>query len=412
MELTWTDSAPILVPSYGEKDFYYRLRCKDARGNLSAPSAAISARVPDTTPPGPTNVVDSKGYSDRIDVFWLPNTEPDLAGYQVWRSVCGNGTPYRPGGSPGDPQEGYYTHGIKPLPCDFVLVGQVLKEEANEMLESTGRIQFSDDSVPEGSPICYSYWVRAFDESRNLYLGQYDCPKAGEYICQKLYEETPPPVPIIAAVKARDNAVELKWISSPVQDLRCFHVYRSLKENDAPLFAACVFIDGTPPSTTKWEGIEDPSCSDIPAEPDPTSIEVSFTDKNLEPKQVYWYRISALDWLGNESNGTDLDRIPAISTFTYSKNQPVLPVVLSPGAPQIDCGRVVRWNPPFNPANVAGFLVFRSTTAAGNYRQVSPIVKGNEFTDKSAFVGKDYWYRVQSIDKSGKTSKPSVPVKY
>lgn len=409
VELTLTDSAAILVPQYGEKDFYYRLRCKDSRNNLSAPSAAISGRVPDTTPPGPTQVVETKGFADHIDVSWLPNSEPDLAGYQVYRGVCDQGKPFQP------PREIKVTDKptMEVYPCDYLLVGQVLREDAEEIFDSTGKITFSDDSVPDGSPICYSFWVRAFDQSRNLYKGEYLCPKPGEHLCQKLYEETPPPVPIISAVKARNQAVELKWVSSPVQDLRCFHVYRSLRENDPPNFVACVYIDGTPVSSTKWQGINNPSCDEIPAEPDPNSVSVSFTDKNLEPNKIYWYRISALDWLGNESDAADLTKIPGISTFTYSKNLPVIPQVQPPpGTSQPDCQRVIRWDPPFNADNLRGFIVFRGPAVIGPYRQVSGIVPGNEFIDKSAFEGKSYWYRVQSVSIYNKLSKPSQPVKY
>ncbi|MGD2085750.1 MAG: hypothetical protein PVH61_06145 [Candidatus Aminicenantes bacterium] len=409
VELTWTDSAGVLVPPFGEKDFYYRLRCKDAANNLSAPSAAISGRVPDTTPPGPTQVVETKGYSDRIEVSWQPNHEPDLAGYQIYRGVCDQGRPFRP------PDEVKVTDRdprLQTYPCDYLLVGQVLLEQAKEMLDTTGRIYFSDDSVPEGSPICYSYWVRAFDESRNLYEGEYLCPKEGEHLCQKLYEETPPPVPIIAGMKARSNSMQLRWISSPVQDLRCFHVYRSFKESEPGVFVACVKPDGTS-SPTRWAGIETPSCVDIPAEPDPTSVSVSFTDTNLEPNRIYWYRISALDWLGNESEGDNLTNIPAISTFTYSKQLPVKPVILPPAStPGAGCERVVRWNPVYDAARLKGFIVFRSSKVLVGYRQVSGIVAGNEFIDNSAFEGKEYWYRVQSMDLNGKLSPPSLPVKH
>jgi hypothetical protein len=213
-------------------------------------------------------------------------------------------------------------------------------------------------------------------------------------------------------MKARSNSMQLRWISSPVQDLRCFHVYRSFKESEPGVFVACVKPDGTS-SPTRWAGIETPSCVDIPAEPDPTSVSVSFTDTNLEPNRIYWYRISALDWLGNESEGDNLTNIPAISTFTYSKQLPDKPVILPPAStPGAGCERVVRWNPVYDAARLKGFIVFRSSKVLVGYRQVSGIVAGNEFIDNSAFEGKEYWYRVQSMDLNGKLSPPSLPVKH
>jgi len=406
--LSWTDTNPILVPPYGEKDFYYRVQCVDAHNNIGSPSAALSGRAPDTKPPGGTKVTGAEGFADHIRVFWEPNTEPDLAGYQIYVGVCDMGKPYQPG-RPGQ-KESTLTN---VAPCDFALAGEILLSEANKRKAETGKIFFDDFSVAPGSPICYAYWVRAFDVARNVYPGKYSsgCPDTGEYVCQKLLEETAPPFPIISALKARSNSVLIEWLASPIQDLRAFHIYRSEKENDPPVFVACVFKDGTV-SPTKWAGMK-PKCEDIPAEPNPTAILASFEDKNVEPNKVFWYRVSAVDWLGNESEKADLTKIPAISTFTYSRDVPPTPVVLAPsGTPPAGCGLIVKWTPAFDAAKYEGFMVFRSTVSAGPYRQVSSIVAGNEFTDKSALRDTDLYYRVQAMDKMGKLSEPSAAVLY
>ena len=73
---------------------------------------------------------------------------------------------------------------------------------------------------------------------------------------------------------------------------------------------------------------------------------------------------------------------------------------------------VVRWTPSFDSTKLEGFLVFRSTSETGTYRQVSPIMKTDEFVDEAALQDTDYWYRVQAMDKSGKLSKPSAAVHY
>lgn len=401
MTITWKDTHPDLFPPYGEKDFWYRIQVEDAHGNISSPSAVISGRVPDTTPPGSTHVTGADGFADHITVMWDPNPEPDLAGYQIYRSTCDMGVFYQPRSQ--KPEQEL---------CNFVLLGEILLKEADKRLGETGNIYFEDSSLPEGSPICYSYWVRAFDMARNVYDGNIGCPASpSEYTCQRLYEETPPPAPIISALKAKNNSVLIEWISSPVQDLRAFHVYRSKKETDVPTFVACVFTDGSV-SSSKWTGIK-PDCADIPGVPDPTTIRISFTDSGLKPNEVYWYRVSALDWLGNESEKEDISHIPAISTFTYSKDLPETPIVLPPsGPPPEGCGLVVKWQPIFNPTALEGFVVFRSSSETGPFRQVSGVVKGNEFIDSSAIKGRNYWYCVQSIDKQGKHSKPSAPVLY
>jgi hypothetical protein len=289
-----------------------------------------------------------------------------------------------------------------------------LKKEADKRLVDTGQLYFDDFSLDEGSPVCYAYWVRAFDMARNLYPGKWanNCPDVGEYICQRLYEEEPPPVPVISALKAKNNAVAVEWISSPIQDLKAFHIYRSENEMDKPSFVRCVWKDGTVHSSP-WEGLK-PSCGDIPAEADPQTVAGAYLDTTVLPNTIYWYRVSALDWLGNESEGKDLVKIPAVSTFSFSKDLPKTPVLLPPSVSTItpDCGLVVKWTPIYDSSKFGGFIVFRSISMSGPYRQVSAIVKANEFVDQETHRGTPYWYRIQSIDKKGKLSEPSVPMKH
>lgn len=410
MRLSFTDSDPGIIPTYGERDYWYRITCVDASpaANASAPSAAISGRVPDRTPPGSTFVVDGEGYADYIRIFWQPNPEPDLAGYQIYRSVCDFGAPYIP---PSQPDLTEYRP--EQLGCDFTLVGEILVGEAQRRLQEMGMIYFDDYSVPAGSPVCYSYWVRAFDLARNLYPGKLEnnCPADGEYICQRLYEETPPPAPIISGLKAKSNAVLVEWISSPVQDLYGFHIYRAKDEFSPGEFVACVLLDGTVKSD-RWTGTE-PDCEGIPADPDPAATFGSYLDKGLDPHVELWYRVSAVDWLGNESEGGDISKIPAISTFTYTADRPKIPTVLPPTSSTPEgCGLVVRWLPAYDPEVYNGFVVSRSMSLSGPYHQVSSVLTTNEFFDQSAIHGVSYWYKVQAIDTNGTFSSPSAPVEY
>ena len=407
--LEWTDTDPILVPTYGEKDYYYRITCTDANNNTSSPSAAIGNRAPDTTPPGSTSVTSATGHAEHIHIEWLPNTEPDLAGYQIYRTLCNKGEPYRPYPKP---QDGKETHADqKRYPCDFFLIGEVLLSKADSLMKADGIISYNDTSLSAGSPVCYAYWVRAFDLSRNLYPGpSYDqCPGLGEYVCERLYEEDAPPVPVIAALQAKNKSVLVKWISSPIQDLRAFHVYRSERENDPPEFKGCVMRDGTV-SFSPYTPVK-PDCGQIPGEADPASIAASFLDKSVEPNTVYWYRVSALDWMANESEGKDLTKIPALSTFTYSKNLPVTPSLLaSAGAAVPGCGLHLEWTPDFDKEKYSGFIVFRSLSKTGGYVQISPVIQRSKFDDKAAHHGTTYWYRVQCMDVLGNLSEPSDPL--
>ncbi len=407
MTLSWKDTDPKLVPAYGEKDFFYRVKCADANGNYGSPSAAVSGRAPDTTPPVPTKIISAEGHAEFIRVMWEPNPDPDVAGYQLYVGVCDKGKPYKP---KHDSQSGASE---QRTPCDFALVGEITLAEAKKRKAEAGMMYFDDFTRPAGSPICYAYWVRAFDNARNVYSGKGTdgCPESGEYICQRLYEEIAPPFPVISGLTARNNEVVVEWLSSPIQDLRAFHIYRGEREDSAPVFIGCVLNDGTVQSE-KWKGMK-PKCEDIPAEPNPTAVKGVFEDKTVKPNAVYFYRVAAVDWLGNESESKNLLKIPASSTFTYSKDLPNTPVVLPlSGVPTAGCDFTVRWTPTYDTAKVAGFLVFRGMAETGPFRQVSPIVTKNEFIDTTVIRGSAYWYRVQSIDKLGKLSKPSPAVQY
>lgn len=388
--LNWTDMDRILEPPFGEVDFWYRVRCIDQHGSVSAPSAIVSGRIPDTTPPEATKFPGARGYADHITVDWPANSEPDLAGYHIYRGICDRGQIFHP----------------PDLEGEWLLVGTVtLREAAGHYT-----VSFDDYSVPAGSRLCYAYWIRAYDTAQNLSGNGGPCGP-DEYVCCRLREETPPPAPVITALKARSNSVLIEWIAAPIPDLRAFHVYRSELEGNTPEFIGCVLIDGTT-LCDPWIGMQ-PSCEDIPAELDPGVTRASFLDRTAEPNRLYWYRVSALDWIGNESEGTNLTRLPAISTLTYSADLPPTPTLLPrlPSSLATD-GLEIRWDPGSDsPIHLRGFVVFRRTQE-GSYRQVSPIVDGCSYNDKTARPDVEYWYCVQALDQSGKLSNPSTAAMY
>ncbi len=85
-----SDNAALLRPPFGEQTFWYRVEAFDASGNVSARSAAAGGHLKDITPPAPPKHVAAEGFDDFIRVTWAPNTEPDLDGYQIYRSLCHN----------------------------------------------------------------------------------------------------------------------------------------------------------------------------------------------------------------------------------------------------------------------------------------------------------------------------------
>jgi hypothetical protein len=70
--------------------YLYRLRSLDDAGNLSPFSPAMQpVYVPNTYPPAAVQVSQCRGGERQVTLEWLPNTEPDLAGYLLYSTEGG-----------------------------------------------------------------------------------------------------------------------------------------------------------------------------------------------------------------------------------------------------------------------------------------------------------------------------------
>lgn len=369
--ITFKDTDPKLRSEYGEKDYWYRVRCVDSAGNISPLSVAASGHLPDTTPPSPPRELSARGDTLYIALKWKkPNPiPPDLAGYMLYRGVCGGDSVvvYRVGDRD---IKAYQLYPLYPL----------------GYIDDPDTVQYEDYKVPKTSPICYRYAVKAYDKSQNL-------SDTCRTVCERLREKTPPPPPVLSSLKARNRAIKVEWVAPPVQDLFGFMVERS----------------GT--VTGPWEQVSDSlkfpavvNCESIPA----TNIwaantTFSFLDTTVVPKQTYWYRIKAADYGGNIGKPS----VP-IETYTFDFTGPSQPTNLSVVQPSGQCALKITWNPRYDTAYF-GFAVFRSSTKDFGYRQISPIIQGNEFIDDKIVAGKTYWYKVQHFGKDGNRSLASSP---
>jgi fibronectin type 3 domain-containing protein len=411
-EVTFTDSDPILRPPYGEKTFWYRVEAVDAANNAGSRSAAAGGNLKDITPPSPPKNVDAEGFDDYILVSWDLNSEPDMDGYMIYRSLCHLGQWI-------DCQRS--TAKLLELPYEvcsgpFMLIGYLSQADAKGMDSSTiGRPYFEDHTVPKGSPICYAYLIKALDKAQNM-SGEFPIPNllTEEIVCQRLRDKTPPEPAFISKLMARDASILIEWIGPPVQDIKAYHVYRSESEAGPYKWVGGMTVELPPnPGIPLAAPYKPPPGSTV----DCNKISLlafegmstgSYSDKNVIQHKIYWYKVVGIDQSGNEA---PVDKAVPISTFTFSTAQPLAPVITSITKVDIPCALQINWQPVYSPKLSNGFILFRGFSESGVFHQLGTIITGNSFIDSTVVENKDYWYKVVQIDTTGLPSPLSVPSK-
>ncbi len=416
-DMAASDNAAILRPPFGEQTFWYRVEAFDGSGNVSSRSAAAGGHLKDITPPAPPKDVAAKGFDDFIRITWAANTEPDLDGYQIYRSLCHNGisNPCEPR-QPGVPTPGQHepagegeSEGKTPCTGPYVLVGSVSLAAAKAM---GATVTFDDHTVPKGSPLCYSYWIKAIDRTQNQ-SGSWPFPDPSEKtVCERLRDLTPPDPAIISGLFARDRAVRVEWIGPPIQDIRAYHVYRGTAETGPYKWVGGMTVEPPPAVpqilTAPYTPPAVVGCGKIPIVTIDSMSMGFFDDATADPKAIYWYKVVGIDQSGNEA---PLAKAVPMSTFTFTTAMPPTPTITSvTGTTAAPFGLVLHWTPTFDPAHHRGFAVFRSDRFDGLYRQIGTLLTDSQYQDNQVVRGVSYWYKVVVMDATGQVSMPSPPV--
>jgi hypothetical protein len=402
-----------------DSTLYFRVEAVDSQGNLSARSAAVGAALKDTTRPKNVTGTAAEGFDDYIRVRWNLNSDCDIDRYLIYRALCDYGdwipcpdSSKRIVGANAEvpPQQKPPKPG-KPSACGgpFVLVGVMSQAEAKARGNPT---YFDDHSLPPGTPLCYAYLVKAQDLSQNI-SGSMPVPdKTKEIVvCQRLRDRTPPEPGIISGLWARDSAIIVEVIGPPVQDIAAYHIYRSeTGEHGVYSFVGGVKIVPPPGSniilTTPYKPPATVGCNTIPLVSNDYMSQVTFVDKNTEPRKVYWYKALGIDQSGNQ---TPVDSAMAISTFTFARNRDAGPVISAITATDDPCALTLTWTPSYDSTAMTGFVVFRGRAETGPYYQVDNVVRGNTFIDNSVARSVSYWYRVAYLKRQGGVSNLSQP---
>lgn len=428
MTVTYADNSPGLRSAFGDKTWWYRVIAVDANGNESQVSMASGGALKDITAPDIVKNLTTDGFETHISLSWQANGESDMDGYMIYRSLCHFDEwvpcPEKEEKIPGKPShDGSQTHhqDNEPEICSgpFVYLGMVDQDVAKKAI-STGNWIYEDRSIPEGSPICYAYWIKAVDRSGNQ-SGEWPMPSPAEIIgieCERLRDKTPPEPALIAGLFARDDAIRIEWIGPPTQDIRAYHVYRALgKEPQVePNPGDFQWVGGMtvepPPGVpvelaAPYKATQPANCGVIPVATSEYMSHGAYLDKSADAKEVYWYKVVGIDYDGNEG---DLKPAVPVSTFTFSSQLATTPTIASISAEEDPCALVLTWAPAFDANKHIGFVVFRSRDKFNGYNQIADLVQENAYVDTQVAHGVEYWYRVALLDKAGTVSQMTPPI--
>jgi len=299
--VTFRDTDPSLRSPEGEKTYWYRVRTIDMALNKSALSAAGGGYLPDTTPPPPPVNLRGEGYEKYIKLTWEKPAHPpkDLAGYMIYRGICGG---------------------------DSVCVESVRNEQKQwecrkkeyriyplsliATIGDTGTFTYEDHTVPEGSPICYRYSVKAFDRSQPERCNCEDIPAtniwAEDSIFSFLDTTVQPKTTYYYRVKAADYLGNIGEPSVPVEtytfDFALPPKPFNVKVN--PAEGCKLEITWEPGFTGDYLGFvvfrsENPTRGFIQISP---LLKVNkYMDRTVVKGKEYWYRVQCIGKNGNHS---------------------------------------------------------------------------------------------------------------
>jgi fibronectin type 3 domain-containing protein len=423
--------------------YHYELRAVDLAGREGAAARSPLVTPRDRTAPAIPQELTTEPGDGFVRLTWRLNTEPDLAGYFVERSL-GLELPFkRLNTEPLRPFEPFWT----------------------------------DRTALGGTP--YFYRIVAIDRSGNE-------SRPGNAIAALPFDRTPPAPPAGTTAAARERRLEIRWRPSPSADVKGYYIYRGENRtglvrlveqpiaattfadsgfasdgllpgarytiaisavdhayNEAELdFAEVAIPDDEPPRPPTGLIVENVHgrYAEIRWSPSP-SLDVgeylltrrgegtgtgggaggaggaavtigraplggvgsahpaSLRDTTLVRGERYTYSLIAIDTAGNASAA-------ATAAFHFTEAVPPPAPRHAAAAPRAGgAGNEIRWERVVD-KELAGYHVYRALVPTGTYeRLTTEPVAGISFVDPQGLP--EHYYRVRAVDRSGNLSAPS-----
>jgi fibronectin type 3 domain-containing protein len=216
--------------------YYYRVAGVDNSGNISVLSDEASGTTTDSTAPSKVLALAAIPFSsNRIDLSWTANSEPDLGHYNIYRATT---------------------------------AGFVVNPAADTPLAQPTTNTFSDTAGLVESTTYY-YRVAAVDNAVNI------GPLSDETFASTGDSNAPAKVSGLTATAVGSNRIDLGWTTNNEPDLNHYNVYR-----------------GTTAGFVVDAGTDSPS-------PLAQPVANSYSDSSVVDSTTYYYKVAAVDNSGN-----------------------------------------------------------------------------------------------------------------
>ena len=442
----------------GGTTYFYAVFSRDASGNwndavaggLNADTGAPTGTADTTPPAAPTGLTATDRPGDQggaIDLTWAANTEPDLAGYVLYRALVSGGS-YTRLNAVLLPAPGYTDSGVS-NGTTYFYVASAVDASGNESARSAQASAAPIDNLPPAAPTGLTAVDRPGDEGGAVDLA-WTPSSSADITAQRVYRSATSGGSYTLVATIAGNTAGAATDTGLVNGATYYYVLRAFdgtSESADSNQASAAPIDNLPPaqvanftaadtevaqSTLTWTNPGAPDLGEVlvsrklggyptghadagavvvygNAAPIPGAA-VSVTDAGLTNGTLYYYAVYARDRSGNWNDATTAG-LNADTALPRSANvtPPAAPTGLAAADRPADQGGVISlaWAANTEP-DLAGYNVYRSLVSGGSSSRLNgALVVQTTYEDAGLANGTAYFYVVRAVDASGNESAAS-----
>lgn len=302
----------------------------------------------------------------------------------IWKKL--NNTPIKKGAYPipvnaftKDTTLKAYVHFADKIPSDsvrgFFLLTLLLKSFQSSEFAKYAGVMYEDVDVEKGKQ--YQYKVSLIEKGKESEIGMSGVITCGKYI--------PPVPPQDLQIKPKKKKTEFKW---KVETERYYgiNIYRTASDSTKEIKLTPIPIMVSKKPNGNGEK---------------TYSEVMYTDNHLREDITYTYRLTALDFFGEETEFT-----PGIEAYIADSTPPPAPLNLKYEVNKYEVN--LAWEEAPN-QDLTGYYIYKSKKSTGPYNKLNTelIRSGNnKFKEESQSGG--FYYYVSAADKAGNESPSNL----